>query len=118
VPVELLHEGMMVWTMDESEKRVAVAVVETSETPVPSNHQVVRVELSDGRKVTASPAHPTAEGKALGDYRLGDNLDGATVIDMECLTYKSKKTYDILPDGPTGDYWANRILLKSTIKLE
>ncbi|MFC2032747.1 choice-of-anchor R domain-containing protein [Chloroflexota bacterium] len=115
VPVEQLHEGMMVWTMDESGKSVAVAVIETSKTPVPSTHQVVSVELSDGRKITASLGHPTAEGKALGDYRVGDNLDGTMIVNIDFMTYKSNATYDILPDGATGLYWANGVLLQSTI---
>jgi hypothetical protein len=116
IPVEQLHEGMIVWTMDESGNRVASALVETSKISVPSTHQVVAITLEDGRTVTASLDHPTAEGKALGDYRVGDILDGSQVVVAERMSYSGGATYDILPDSATGFYWANGILLASTLK--
>jgi hypothetical protein len=115
VPVEQLHQGMTVWTMDESGKRIAASVIETSEALVPSNHQVVNVTLNDGRQVTASLLHPTAEGKALGDYCVGEIIDGTIVVGMDYMTYDGDATYDLLPGGPTGLYWANGVLLKGTI---
>ncbi len=115
VPVEQLGKGMPVWTVDESGKRVAAVVNETVSTPVPSSFQVVRVILSDGRSVTASAGHPTAAGQALGSYQVGDTLDGALVIAVEHLAYDSGVTYDLLPSGSTGLYWANGVLLKSTL---
>lgn len=117
VPVEQLRQGMIVWTIDESRKRVAAPVVETVVTPVPPSFRVVRVVLDDGRIVTASPTHPSAEGRALGDYQIGDILDGAHVVAMEYIAYGDGATYDFLPDGGTGVYWANGILLKSTLAI-
>ena len=76
----------------------------------------IRIELSDGRSVTASPGHPTAEGKAIADYQVGDELDGARIIVVDYITYENGMTYDILPAGTTGFYWANGILLGSTLK--
>ena len=70
--------------------------------------------LSDGRAVTASPGHPTAEGRALGDYRTGDTLDGAVVTAVKYSDYDGV-TFDLLPSGETGIYWANGILMGSTI---
>lgn len=115
VPVEQLCEGMAIWTVGDSGKRIAAVVVETTMTPVPSLFQVVRVELNDGRSVTAAWRHPTAEGPALGEYHVGDTLDGALVIVVEHVIYKGGATYDLLPSGSTGLYWANGILLKSTL---
>jgi hypothetical protein len=37
------------------------------------------------------------------------------VVSIECVTYDAGATYDILPDGGVGEYWANGILLKSTL---
>jgi len=76
---------------------------------------VVTVRLADGRTVTASPGHPTANGRPLGDYQVGDSLDGALVIAVESVTYGEGATYDLLPAGTTGLYWANGILLRSTL---
>jgi hypothetical protein len=115
VPVEELSQGMAVWSEDDSGKRVSATVVETSVTPVPPSFQVVTVRLNDGRAVTASPGHPTAEGRPLGNYRVGDSLDGALVIAVEHLSYEKESTYDLLPSGATGLYWANGILLRSTL---
>jgi hypothetical protein len=115
VPVEQLCEGMTIWTVGDSGKRIATAVVETTMSPVSSFFQVVRVGLNDGRSVIAAWRHPTAEGRALGEYHAGDTLDGAIVVVVEHVIYKGGATYDILPGGSTGLYWANGILLKSTL---
>jgi len=115
VPVEQFLKGMAVWTVDDSGKRIAAAVVEITVTSVPSSLQVVMVGLNDGRTVTASWGHPTVEGRALGNYKVGDTLDGALVTTVEHVAYNSGATYDLLPTGPTGLYWANGILLKSTL---
>jgi len=117
VPVEQLRQGMIVWTIDGSGKRVAAPVIETVVTPVPPSFRVVRVALDDGRIVTASPTHPSTEGRALGDYQIGDILDGAHVVAMEYIAYDGGATYDFLPDGGTGVYWANGVLLKSTLAI-
>ncbi len=114
VPVEQLREGMAVWTEDDMGNRVRGTVVGTAVTPVPLSFQTVRVTLRDGRAVTASSGHPTAEGRALGDYQVGDTLDGVLVVAVEHLIYDGD-TYDLLPSGETGLYWANGVLLKSTL---
>jgi len=75
----------------------------------------VRVVLADGRSVSASAKHPSASGLMLGEYRTGDVLDGAVVVSVENLDYDGEATYDLLPEGETGCYWANGILLKSTL---
>lgn len=115
VPVEQFHKGMAVWTVDDLGKRVVAAVVETVVTPVSSSFQVVSVSLNDGRTVTASLGHPTADGRALSNYQVSDTLDGALVVTVEQVVYKSGATYDLLPAGTTGLYWANEVLLKSTL---
>jgi hypothetical protein len=115
VPVEQLRKGMAVWTVDSSGKRVAVRVVETTVTPVPSSFEVVTVILNDGRTVTASPGHPTEDGRALGSYQVGDTFDGGLVVAVEHVPYDNNATYDLLPSGTTHLYWANGVLLRSTL---
>ena len=116
IPVEQLIKGMVVWTTDDSGNRIAQEIVATASTIVPASFHVIRIELGDSRTVTASPGHPTTEGRAIADYQVGDELDGALVVTTTEITYKDGMTYDILPDGPTGFYWANGILLGSTLK--
>jgi hypothetical protein len=113
--VESVKVGTMVWTLDASGNRVAVPVIETHSTAVPAGFQMVKVTLSDGRVVTASPGHPTSDMRALGDYVAGDTLDSAVVISAERVPNETGATYDILPAGGTGPYWADGVLLLSTL---
>jgi hypothetical protein len=116
IPVEEMRPGMKVWTIDVSGQRVASGVIKVSATPVPGSFRVVRVTLSDGRSVAASPGHPSADSRALGEYRVGDILDGAIIVSVESVDYHGGATFDLLPFGPTGAYWANNVLLMSTLK--
>lgn len=115
VPVELLRPGMSVWTLDAFGQRTAAQIVKASSTPVPPDFQMVRITLSDGRSLSASPGHPTIDNRILADYRPGDRLDGATVISAEQTDCDGGATFDILPAGPTGIYWADGIPLRSTL---
>lgn len=115
VAVEQIQKGMTVWTLNSSGGKLAAVVTGTVATPVPASFQVVTVNLSDGRMITASWGHPTVENRAVGSYRVGDTLDGATVVNVAPVAYGNDATYDILPGGTTGLYWANGILLKSTL---
>ncbi len=115
VPVEELRKGLVVYTADDAGKRIVTVLVETTIVPVSCSFQVVKVRLNDGRTVATSPGHPTAEGQPLGEYRVGDTLDGGRVITVEHIIYNGDATYDLLPAGSTGLYWANGILLKSTL---
>jgi hypothetical protein len=83
---------------------------------VPATHQVIHIRLSDGRELWASPGHPTADGRALGNLQVGGYLDGAQIVLMERVHYQGGSTYDLLPSGGTGFYWANGILMGSTLK--
>jgi hypothetical protein len=115
ISVENLRVGDPVWTMNGSGERVSATILRTSRVPVPASHQIVHVILNDGRELWASLGHPTADGKKLGDLKVNDLLDGARVIKVERLPYRGAATYDLLPSGATGFYWANGILIGSTL---
>ena len=115
VRVEKLQVGDQVWTMSESGVRVAGEIDRLGSVRVPSRHQIIHIALSDGRELWASPGHPTADGRRLDDLRLHDALDGARIVLVERLPYAGSNTYDLLPSGDTGFYWANGILLGSTL---
>ena len=110
-----MKPGMLVWTATRDGKRVAVAVLEVGSTPVPAGHMMVHLVLADGRELLASPGHRTADGRALGSLAAGDALDGSTIKLWELVPYSGDRTYDLLPAGATGTYWANGILLSSTL---
>jgi hypothetical protein len=51
----------------------------------------------------------------VGDLEPGDPLDGARILSLEYVPYEQTATYDLLPAGDTGLYWAGDILLGSTL---
>ncbi len=115
IAVENLRVGDLVWTVNTSDARVAAAILVVVQVPVPAGHQIVHLILADGRELWASPGHPTSDGRALGDPKAGDLLDGARVVLAERVPYSQSFTYDLLPSGETGFYWANGILIGSTL---
>lgn len=115
VPVQDMHVGMAVYTTDRRGHRIAGVVLETGHMQEPLGHEVVRLTLADGRTVVASPGHPTADGRTVGVLNPGDRYDGTVVAHATPIPYTGS-TWDLLPSGPTGTYFANRVLLGSTLR--
>jgi hypothetical protein len=115
VRVTDIKPGMLVWTASSGGARIAEPVLEIGNTLVPPTHLMVHLVLADGRELLASPGHRTADGRQLGSLTRGDSLDGSTIATWELVPYAGDRTYDLLPAGPTGEYWANGILLSSTL---
>jgi hypothetical protein len=65
--------------------------------------------------VRASPGHPLADGRPVGSVGTGDRVDGATVVSATLEAYGGGRTFDLLPDGPTGIYLADQVPLGSTL---
>jgi hypothetical protein len=116
VAVEDLREGETVWTADEQGDRIAAVVTIVGNTTAPVDHVVVHLVLGDGREAFVSPGHPLADGRLIGSISAGDRVDGATVASAERVPYPSGTTFDLLPSGPTGVYWADGIPLASTLR--
>jgi hypothetical protein len=115
VRVTDIKPGMIVWTEGASGARIAAPVLEVGSIEVPAGHLMVHLVLADGRDLLASPGHRTADGRQLGSLAAGNDLDGSTITRWELVPYAGDRTYDLLPGGPTGHYWANGILLSSTL---
>ena len=118
VAVQDLRIGDSVWTVDANGVRVSAPLVALGSVPVPATHIVVRVALDDGRLLYVSPGHPTADGRHIGDLAAGVTLDGARIASVDRVEYTGGATYDILPAGTTGAYWANGVLLGSTLRAQ
>ena len=112
--VSLLRAGDPIWTTDPAGRRVRGRVLYAASTPTTGPHQVVRVTLADGRVVAASPGHPTLAGRALYELRAGDPLSGSVVSKVERARFVGARTFDVLPSGATGAYWADGVLLGSS----
>jgi hypothetical protein len=115
VPVTQIIPGMIVWTRDASGWRVAAPVIAVIHRQALLGQHMLRLTLSDGRVVEASPDHPTLTGRRVGDLTPGDPLDGSRVTTIEERPYAGA-TWDLLPAGSTGTYWANGVLLASTLR--
>ena len=115
VKVTDLKLDMNVWSPDGKGGRVAQRIVKLSHTPVPPTHKVVHLVLSDAREAWVSPNHPLMSGQPIASLHVGDVYDGAEVVSAELIPYWDTATYDLLPDGATGAYWANGIPLRSTL---
>lgn len=114
VRVDQLAPGDLVWTLRGGAPAVEPVLFVRSRD-VPASHVVMAIRLDDGRALTASPGHPTADGRFLGDLRPGDRLDGAVVTRAERVLYGQPRTWDLLPAGPTGAYRADGVWVGSTL---
>ena len=115
LPVSQLRVGMPIWTLGPDGGRQLAQVQSVGHVPMPFGHDAVRLMLADGRQVAASAGHPTLDGHSLGQLHVGDLLDGGRVVSVEIIHLHDSGTYDLLPSGPSGAYWADGVLLRSTL---
>ena len=115
VRVTDVRVGTIVWTQAADGSRVAASVIQIGSIEAPAEHRMVHLFLADGRELLVSPGHKSADGRPVGTLRAGDPLDGSTIKHSELVPYAGGRTYDLLPAGATGHYWANGILLSSTL---
>jgi hypothetical protein len=115
VPVEDLRVGEPVWSATPDGRRVATLVARVGSMAVPATHEIVHLVLADGRALDVSPGHPLPTGRPVGTVAVGEPLDGSFVVSADRVRYDGGRTFDLLPAGPTGTYWANGVLLGSTL---
>jgi hypothetical protein len=117
VAIQDVRVGMKVWTTNAQGHRVVGVVNRIGSMLTAPGHEVIRLTLADGRVVRASPGHPTADRRVIGELAVGDTCDGSPVVSTERVPYGNDRTHDLLPSGPTGTYFANGILLGSTLAI-
>ncbi|MEX0788088.1 MAG: Hint domain-containing protein [Anaerolineales bacterium] len=116
VDVTDLRSGDRVWTLTRDGVRIAVPILQVGSTISPEGHIMIRLTLRDGRVVLASPGHPTVDGTPISTLRAGDSIDGSEIVLVERVPYPGSATYDLLPAGDTSVYWADGVLLGSTLR--
>lgn len=116
IKVTKIKVGTRVWTLNAQGIKESVKVLKIVETPVPKDHHVVHLVLNDMREIWVSPHHPTSDRRIIRNLRSGDLYGGTQVVSAELVPYWDNVTYDLLPDGETGQYQANGIWLGSTLK--
>ena len=115
VPVSHLSTGMAVFTVDFAGNKVIKPIELLLKLSVPASHELSHLVLNDGRELFVSGTHPTAEYGEITDFCPGEILDGAKVVLIEKVRYSGSYVYDLLPAGETGLYWANGVLLGSSL---
>lgn len=116
IAVSKLHIGDLVWTATASGVRVAMPLVAINSIPLTGDHAISLITLDDGRTLRASPSHPLLDGTLVGTVALGSLVDGARVTAIEAMRYRGA-TWDVLPAGETGTYWADSVRLGSTLRV-
>lgn len=117
IPVSELHIGDSIYSAGINNERIATVVRDINKVRVEPTHQVIELHLADGRFLRVSPGHPAAENYlALEHFAVGDTLDGSPVVSKIYTQLGDTCTYDILPKSWMGDYWANGILIGSTMR--
>lgn len=114
--VETLRIGEAVWTLDARGHRIRATVIAIGSIAARAGHEVVGLRLADGRTVTASPGHRLADGRPFASLKLGDVVDGSTVVSTARVRYTGGQTFDIAVSGPTGLYLVGGIALRSTLE--
>jgi hypothetical protein len=118
IEVKDIVVGMSVWTQGSDGKRNMAIVLKAGRTVVSPEHMMVDLKLSDGRELVVSPGHPLADGRHVGNLQVGDVVQDAHVISTNRIPNTNGYTYDILPSGDTGEYWADGILMQSTLHIQ
>ncbi|KKQ36363.1 MAG: hypothetical protein US54_C0071G0005 [Candidatus Roizmanbacteria bacterium GW2011_GWA2_37_7] len=106
---------MKIYSLDRYGRKIIQPIIKLSKIYVNYNHKVNHLILEDGRNIWVSPLHPSYYFSLVKNLKKGDFYDGAKIITNKIVRYGDKYTYDLLPKGETGYYWANRILLASTL---
>jgi hypothetical protein len=116
ISVALIRPGDTVWTTTAAGRRIAAPVLQVVRRATPGPHLMLRLALSDGRAVIAAGAHPAADGTLLRELAPGRQYDGATIASTTWMVSTAAATFDLLPAGPTGTYWANGLLIGTTLR--
>ncbi len=115
VLIKNLKPGSPVFTREASGEKSVKSVIRTAKVPVPDGYEIYRLTFNDGKVLLVSGGHPTADGRIISGLEAGDSLDGKGIVSVERVIYADGYTYDILPEGGTGIYWANGVALGSTL---
>jgi hypothetical protein len=76
---------------------------------------MVHAVITTGEHVDMSPRHPTVEGRPFSSLAIGSQLGDASIARLEIVPYAYAFTFDILPASATGAYFANGVLVGSTL---
>ena len=70
---------------------------------------------ADGRHLLVSLGHPLPNGEPVQTLAPGERFEGSRVVSAAHVVYGRPYTYDLLPAGPTHTYYADGMLMGSTL---
>jgi intein/homing endonuclease len=126
--IDNLQIGDSVYTFNNIDGKILAPIIQVIKTPVQKEYIMIKITLEEGRSVQASSKHPIPierkyanssvnqfEELLFSDIKKGDHIDNSKVVSIEFVKYNGEFTYDILPAGESGYYWADEVLIGSTL---
>lgn len=114
VTVEKLKLGNLVMTVGSNGKLKAAKIAKQTKIKAGTKHVMLRVVLMDGSIAEFTPTHPDINGisfiKSIHSNKLINQIK-----EVKLIKYNFTYTYDILPEGSTGAYIVDGVLLGSTL---
>jgi hypothetical protein len=108
-----LRPGDHVYSVD-GDGIVTVPILRVNRTLV-YDHRVLHITFDNGRSIHMTAGHPLPDGRPLSTLEPGSTLLGGMVVSVVSVPYAYDATYDILPDSPSGAYFASDVLVGSTL---
>jgi hypothetical protein len=130
IPISLLTPADSIYAADIKGDNKGYSLVRVlNKVQVSPYCEMICVKLADGRQLTCGAGHGNLDyGNFTGDQpsvyfggiKVGDNIEGSKVINVERINYEGEYVYDVLPLGTNlyywcAEYWANGIRVKSHI---
>lgn len=114
--IDQLKSGDPVYSVNAKNERIIRCIHLIRSVTIPADYKMLQLKLDDGRQLTVSPQHPDARGEPLIKLEIGACLDGGKLIEKRIIKYSGSFTWDILPEGEFPVYFANDILIGSTLQ--
>lgn len=113
--ISKLNTGDKVYTLNDQGDKVSARIIEKSKIHVSKLHQMIHLGMMDDRILIVSPDHPTNDSRTVRELFPKEKYNDSSINTVKLIAYDHSYTYDILPEGKTGYYWANGILIGSTL---
>ncbi len=128
IQIDNIQIGDSVYTFNYFHGKIMEPIIQVNKILVQKDYIMTKITLEDGRCIQASPKHPIPiekdylnssktqyEELLFSEIKIGDYVDNSRVSSIELVNYNGGFTYDILPAGESGYYWADGILVGSTL---
>ena len=126
--IDNIQIGDSVYTFNNNDGKILAPIIQVNKIPVHCGYTMIKITLENGKSIQASLNHPIPiernyasssgnqyEVLLFSDIKKGDHIGNSIVVSIEFVNYNGGFTYDILPAGESGYYWADGVLVGSTL---